>query len=67
MSKHIPQVGDKYYPLFESDWRNGEPTLTIKEIYQDYEDGGFAIFASDDIGYDCYWSEKLQMWCYSLK
>lgn len=72
MSKPTPKPGDKYSPLFESDFDGGicDPAgfpLTIVEVCSAYCNGdGFEILANDDVYYDCYWSERLQAWCYSL-
>ena len=67
-----PQLNDSYYPHFESDWGNPEwcQELKIQSVEGEIEDSqgvkGFNITANDWIGYDCFWSDKLQKWVYSL-
>ena len=81
-TQRSPQVGEHYWSGFESDYddRFDDPghvvvlenltpeTMTIVEVGIQYEDGvGWEITASDGVGYDCYWSEKLKFWVYSLQ
>ena len=69
-----PEFGDEFFPVFECDFED-EPCgdiqmLRIQEVDEEIEDGfgrtGFSITAEDWIGYDCFWSEKLQKWVYGL-
>lgn len=63
----VPKVGDRYYPQFEEDYSLplSSASLTIAKVIQRYDDDkGFEIVASDGIGYDCYWSKRLNAWCY---
>lgn len=65
-----PDIGDAYYPDFESDFEHDQPLpaakLTIQEVLEDTERDGFTIIASDDVGYDCFWSERYKSWIYGL-
>lgn len=67
--KRKPLPGDPYCPLFESDYEGVvlKAPLTIKYVLDVLECGGFQIVASDNIGYDCFWSTKLKAWCYAAE
>lgn len=62
----IPQVGDDYYSCFESDGIGDHERLEIEEVIEEFHDGIYNIVASDGVGYDCVWSEVLQVFVYSL-
>jgi hypothetical protein len=72
----VPKVGDQYFTGFENDIEisDGE-YLTIAEVEGviEYENKkgkvieGRSITASDGIGYDCFWSEKHQIFVYGLE
>lgn len=70
-----PQVGDAYFPLFESDYGDSPSdlpsthlTITAVEPYGDNA-SCYCVTAVDDdgnrCGYDCMWSDKLQAWDYN--
>ena len=77
----IPQVGDVYWPNFESDYPEDplyynvidtltldQELLVIQEVGMLYDDNiGWEILASDGYHYDCYWSDKLGIWVYSTR
>ena len=67
----MPQVGDRYTELFQSDLDERELTeaevLTIAEVEYQCDDGEtWTITADDGTGYDCVWSDRHQIWCYNL-
>lgn len=52
-----PKVGD----IFDDDGIK----RTIIEVGHQYDDGlGWQVTLDNDIGYDCYWSEKMKCWQY---
>lgn len=62
-----PEPGDNYYPVFESDGIDGLSPLKIVKVGGKYDDNiGCCVLASDDVWYDCYWSEKLKAFVYSV-
>lgn len=62
-----PEQGQEYWPFFEYELpKEGDAPLLIETFDSEYDDGGFEITANDGIGYDCYWSEKHECWCYGL-
>jgi hypothetical protein len=77
MMKSPTTFVDIMYIGYESDapeirTRNGDDVLLITEV--DYsrniedEQGnkGWSVICEDEVGYDCFWSEKLQMYVYAL-
>ena len=67
-----PQPGDKYIPVFQSDFDDEPQTelepLKIAEVEHLCDDGEtWSIIASDGEGYDAVWSDRHQVWCYNLK
>lgn len=70
----LPEVGDKFFEQFESDYKEGLPTYTITRVghpiyhdsKQEYE--GREVFIEDlHSWFDCFWSERLQMFVYALE
>jgi len=70
----IPKPGDMFFTGFESDYGQGGIRYQLVEIIEVEgkiidEEGreGRLIVASDGIGYDCFWSEKFQIFVYALE
>lgn len=66
-----PTPGEKYTPLFQSDLDDKlddeVSPLTIESVEYQCDDGQtWSITATDGVGYDCVWSDRHQIWCYSL-
>lgn len=54
-----PQVGDRYYDNGDRKWR------AVVEVGNEYDDGlGCLVWCDNGVGYDCYWSDKLNCWQY---
>lgn len=71
----IPQVGDMFFTGFESEFGLAldDPELVTLEIIEvegvmidDKDREGRSIIASDGIGYQCFWSEKVEHFVYGL-
>ena len=76
MTKPPIPFSDTMYTGFESDEpeikvRNGTDVLMIESIEQEIEDDqgnvGWSVTCEDEVGYDCFWSAKLQMYVYALE
>lgn len=74
MQRPMPSVS-LLYTGFQSDepeflTRNGEDVLLIIFVGDRIEDeagtSGWDVTCEDGIGYDCFWSEKLGIFVYSL-
>lgn len=74
MTLKLPKVGDPFFTLFESDYVPGESQIfPIAEVddSQAIEDGeheGRSVYISEEgCWYDCFWSERHQIFVYGLE